>query len=1109
MYPGPNIMGLRPCVRVVLAFEPSPVEPLGGAFRERAQALLVAALGERFTEEVIHSDTPEGVFREAAMLLQRAYRHPVQWSRANALAGHHCEVAFEFMHAPAVDSVVRFALTLTQVALGSEKREAFETLCRRLPEEMAIRLRHLFFYDRQTTAARLGVPCQTGNGMPGNFVRIGQGASAQISIASYTAATSHLGKEVAAEKNQTYYFLVERGLPVAQQALAYSAGSAVRAAERIGFPVIVKPLRANRGRGVRVNLRSAEEVRSAYDFAAETQSSVVVERYLAGDDYRMLVIGGKFVAAVKRLPPCVEGDGVHTLDELIAITNSAERRDGFFFDPLSVDAEVLRVLAEQDCHPGSVPQAGQRVFFRRSATPESTTQDVTDLVHPDNRAVAVAAAQACLLDVAGIDFLSTDIAQSWKDNGAGIVEVNAGPALDMHMYPREGARRDPSWHVIRSRLPAHAPGRIPVVMVTGRYNKKSTVAWIGNLLALCGHSVAVEDAGALAGVPFSSPCADAGVLEVSLKTLALEGLPLDRAAVTVITDGFPAFDDLAAALAVPEIAARLHRLAVDVACEALVIDGASATLRQAAKSRPAWQTGYVWDAANNPDDAPLAEHLGAGGWAVVSQADAKGDAWMMLLRGEERHAIARMQDIFRHAEGENGVYPNQQEALRACAALIGLGMGREMLAAPLHAAAQEPSRLSTLQAFPANRPAMASADPRDALAIGRLAALLDAGGYVRPWVMLHVERDAAASIDSLYRELDAHRPYWCLTGENTLLPEELMRLGVPEWRILRLGDPETAWETMKIQAQADALIVLLSIDELLRRRLCRAALPPCAEEAAPGGAWDAAELACQFDGAWVNGPGKGWRVAGSIAWGAENARRGDLAVIPGVPDDLSQLDDIEKNVRNALERGACGVVATMVPPGLPRWQPVLVCDDPRRGLVRLARSARRRFRGAVVAVSGARDRLIAATLHRDWQNLYGAAPGGVFLDEAGIAEGNPPFFSAVLALARTPPHADVALHPVAWDVLAAGLIKPELWIAMVTDRDSALRAIGLLESLPAACKVIVALPSSALASWEKRLLARRTTLFTLVEIEDDSVVSERFDLRLARAAHALIPFPKP
>lgn len=1094
IYFGPNIMALRSCVRVVLSFETSPFEHLGKAFRERAQALLSAALAFDARDDAIQSDTPEGVFREAAILLQRACRHPVQWSRANLLADNQYEVAFEFMHPLAVDKVVEFALTLTRVALGIEPQERYEQLCRHLPDDLAIRLRHLFAYDRQVTAARLGVPCQPGYGLPGSFVRIGQGAASQISIASYTAATSHLGKEVAAEKNQTYYFLVERGLPVARQALAYSVESAVRAAEQIGFPVIVKPLRANRGRGVRVNLRSVEAVREAYAFAAETQSSVVVERYLQGDDYRLLVIGGKFVAAVKRLPPCVDGDGVHTLEALIAVTNSTERRDGFFFDPISVDAEVLRVLAEQGCDLGSVPQAGQRIFFRRSATPESTTLDVTDQVHPDNRAVAVAAAQACLLDVAGIDFLSTDIAQSWKENGAGIVEVNAGPALDMHMYPREGKRRDPSWHVIRTRLPARAPGRIPVVLVTGRYNKKSSAAWIANLLGLSGYTVALEDATALKGVPFSSPDADAGVLDVPLKTLALAGMPVDRVAVAVITDDFSPYDDIASLTHAPGITARLHRLAVDMACEAAIIDGGSALLREAVKHRPARQIGFVWDGRKNPDMGPLREHLEAGGWAVTSQADDAGDAWITLLRGEDRYLIARMADVFHHAKAEKDGYPHQNDALRACAVLIGMGLRGDVLALPLRAAARESSHLSSLQVFAANQPAQASADPRDALSARRLAAFLAAGGTARPWLILDDDKDTVAALGKLHHELDAHHPYWCLTGASDASHADLIRLGVPEWRILRLSDPETAWETA--QAQANALIVLLSVDEVLRRRLCRATPPPALEEAGQGGLWSAAELARECDGAWVNGPSQGWRSGNGIAWGAENAGSGDLAIIPGAPDDLAALESIEKAVLLALARGACGVVAPLVPPDLPRWQPVLVCDDPRRGLEQLARAARARFSGAAVAVSGAQDRLLASALQRSWQELYGDASGTVFLDDAGG--------TTSLSLARTPPHADVALYPVAWDMLAAGQVRPALWIALVTDRDSALSAIGLLESLPAACKVIVALPSSAKKTWDQRLMARRTALFVLVDVEQDSEAGETFDQRLARAAHALV-----
>lgn len=938
LYSGPNIMALRPCVRVVLAgVETALLDSQGEAFRQRAQGLLDDVLGSRQAGLFILSDTPAGVFTESALLLQRAHHYPVAWSKVESLGENHCAAAFEVMRPSAVDDVVGCAVSLVRVALGLDKRRALEEITQSLHQGMAIRLSHLVTYDRLATAARLGIPCHAGNGMPRYLVRIGQGAAAQVLAPSATVATSRLGKELAADKSLTYRLLTERGLPAAQQRLAYSAGEAVRVAQEIGYPAVLKPLGANRGRGVSVDLRNAADVREAYQIASEIQSGAVVEQCLQGDDYRLLVVDGRFVAAVKRPPPAVTGDGVHDINTLIEITNQAERRDGLFLDPISVNAEVRRRLDELGVTLETVLPQGQRIFLRRSASPESASEDVTEQVHPENRAVAVAAAASCHLDVAGVDFISTDITRSWKENGAGIVEVNAGPAVDLHMFPSAGKRRDISWHAIRSRLPARAPGRIPVIMVTGRYGKKAVSAWSANLLALCGHQAALVSVPALAAGAFTAPGIDAGVLEMSLKTLALEGMTLDRVAVTVISDEFPPAGDIGKTAFIPDVAASVHRLAVDVACEAVVIDGASATLRNAAQRRPAWQVGYVWDADSHADDTPLQQHIQAGGWAVVAATDGGGDVWVEQWRGNGRHPIVRMADVLRGAVPESGAPTPHREALLACAALLGMGMSAQALAAPLQAAARESSHPSTLVTYPQQPCVMAAADFRDRIALKRLAAFFRANRCARPWLVLADEAEIAANLGVLHRELDKLQPTWCVTGGSSEWINILGGLGVPAARMLSFAKVEHAWESLLYQAQADDMAVLLSADETLRRRLCHAELP-----LRDGGAQeylgDAADLARAFDGAWVNGARAGWAVNG-IALGAHNVTQGDLAVIDGAPDDLEGLAELEKQILQAFERGAAAVIAPLVPPDLPRWRAVLVCDDPALGLQRLAHTA--------------------------------------------------------------------------------------------------------------------------------------------------------------------------
>lgn len=1099
-------MGLRPCVRVVLGGATSPLDSLGEAFRAQAEALLAAALAEYHPDLRIQSDTPAGVFLEVALLLQRAHRYPVFWSRSNILADNRCEAAFEHMRSSVVDDIVGFALTLVRVALGLEERDTLDKISRYIHKRMSIGLLHLFAHDRMVTSARLGIPCHAGYGMPGYLVRIGQGAAAQILAAGATVATSKLGREIAGEKNLTYRFLLERGLPVARQVTVHGAEEAVRAAAEIGYPVVLKPLRANRGRGVSVNLQNADAVRLAYKLSSEIQTRAVVERYLPGDDYRLLVVGGKFTAAAQRPPPSVVGDGVHNLQELVSLANKIERRDGVLFDPIDVNAEALRLLAEQGMQLGleldrdKVPPAGLRIFFRRSASPASTTIDATDRVHPDNKAVAVAAARACFLDVAGVDFMSPDIARSWKENGAGIVEVNAGPAVDLHMFPMEGKRRDISWHAIRSRMTAHSPGRIPIIMVTGRYNKQAISRWSANLLALCGYQVATEVAPSPEASAFTDPETDAGLLEMSLRTLAQEGIALDRVAVTVISDEFPPSGDAGESAYIPDVAARLYRLAMDVACEAVVIDGADAALRQAAQRRPAWQVGYVW--SMKADDAPLERHIQAGGWAVVSEADESGDLWIKLWRGSERRAIVRMADIFHDAKPENGLYAQQREAMLACAAVIGMGVQAETLAAPLRAAALEPTRFSTLVVRLEQQPALATLDPRDRLSRNRLTAFVEAGHGMRPWLVLPEERDVLENAGALCREFDKLQPYWCVAGGNRALADELLQGGVPARRILAFADVETAWEALQSQAQTDDLIALLSADEILRRSLCRECRQPRTDARVFDGLWEAGELAQQFDGAWVNGARRGWGV-NDIAWGAEGASNGGMVVIDGAPDDSDSLAQVEKNILRAFERGAAGVVAPMVPLDLPRWQAVLVCDVPARGLERLARAARRRFAGAAVALSGDGAISSAAALRAYWMAIEGA--GAIFLDEARAGEAH----ATALALARTPPQADIALYPAAWDVLAIGQIKPALWIVLVTDQENELRALESLGILPSSCRIIAVAPRSSFAAWDKRLVARRTPLFILLDWESAAeettgVLDEGILERLAYAAHDML-----
>src|SRR5690606_12624983 len=267
--------------------------------------------------------------------------------------------------------------------------------------------------------------------------------------ATVTSETRHIAVEIASDKEDTRNLLGDLGLPVPQQRLVYSAREAVRAAEAIGYPVVVKPLDANHGRGVSIRLTDAAQVETAFAVAQEHGRSraVLVERFVEGFDHRMLVVGGKLVAVAKRVPGHVVGDGRHTIAELVEIVNQDPRRGvghEKVLTRLELDAQAKLMMERAGHAADSVPPDGEVVYLRSTGNLSTggITTDVTDVIHPDNRDMAVRAVRAIGLDVGGVDFITPNIAESYKSIGGAICEVNAAPGFRMHVAPSEGTPRD-------------------------------------------------------------------------------------------------------------------------------------------------------------------------------------------------------------------------------------------------------------------------------------------------------------------------------------------------------------------------------------------------------------------------------------------------------------------------------------------------------------------------------------------------------------------------------------------------------------------------------------------------------------------------------------------
>jgi len=405
-------------------------------------------------------------------------------------------------------------------------------------------------------AENRGVPYRRLNN--DSLVMLGHGAKQHRICAAETDRTSAIAESIAQDKQMTRSLLKAVGVPVPAGETVSSAEDAWETAEDIGLPVVVKPQFGNHGRGVTTNCRTREQVLAGYENAREHGKDIVVEKYIPGCDYRLLVVGNKLVAAARRVPAHVVGDGRSTISQLVEEVNRDPRRsDGHatVLSKIKLDAIALAVLADAGLTPESIPTAGQVVLIRRNGNLSTggTAVDVTDEVHPLVAAQAVDAARVIGLDIAGVDVIAEDISRPLKEQGAAVVEVNAGPGLRMHLQPSEGKPRPVGEAIIDLLYPEGQTGRIPLVAVTGVNGKTTTTRLITHILALTGRTVGMTctdgiyisgrriDDGDCSG-PQSArsvllhPGVDAAVLETARGGILREGLGFDQCDVAVVTN---------------------------------------------------------------------------------------------------------------------------------------------------------------------------------------------------------------------------------------------------------------------------------------------------------------------------------------------------------------------------------------------------------------------------------------------------------------------------------------------------------------------------------------------------------------------------------------------
>jgi len=468
-----------------------------------------------------------------------------------------------------------------------------------------------------------------------------------------------------------------------------SETQAVRAAQRIGFPVVTKPYNGNHGRGISIRLTSDEEVAHGYTVAREHSRSVIVETFLEGDDHRLLVVNGELVAATRRTPGHVVGDGEHSVAQLIEVVNSDPRRGvghEKVLTRLELDAQAHKMLTRAGLTTESVPEKDQIVYLRSTANLSTggTATDVTDVIHPDNREMAERAVRAIGLDVGGVDFLSKNITESYRKIGGGICEVNAAPGFRMHVAPSEGTARDVAAPVINMLFPQGAPARVPIAAITGTNGKTTTARMLAHLTKMAGFTPGLTTTDGVyidgqrtvqgdmtgpvsARMVLADPQIDIAVLETARGGLLRAGMGVNEVNVGAVLNvqpdhlGLKGIDTL-------EQLAEVKRIVVEVATDCAVLNADDPLVLKMSGYTEAKNICYV---TMNPQHTLVREHIRAGGRACALEAGVNGQ--MITLYDHNGH-IPLLWTHLIPATLEGRATHNVQNAMFAAAMAFSLGI---------------------------------------------------------------------------------------------------------------------------------------------------------------------------------------------------------------------------------------------------------------------------------------------------------------------------------------------------------------------------------------------------------------------------------------------------
>jgi cyanophycin synthetase len=864
VYLGPSLYALFPVIRMTVdlgELEAWPTARLGPGFRE---ALLEALPG--LTEHGCSYGEPGGfvrrmteadgtwlghVLEHVAIELQNAAGAQVTFGKTRGAgpAGQY-HVVFEYEQPQVGLTAGRLGLSLLHALLPEALRPP-----RSAPEPFdfaAERDDFIRYAQRRALGPSTASLVHAAESRDIPFLRLNEHSLVQFGHGRYqrriqatiTSETRHIAVEIASDKEETNRILGDLGLPVPAQRLAYSEEEAAMQAARLGGPVVVKPYNGNHGRGVSLNLTDSAEVRQAFGVAREHSRAVVVETFVDGFDHRMLVVNGELVAVSQRIPGHVTGDGAHTIEQLVEIENrNPDRGIGHekVLTRLELDYQAEQCLERAGLARDAVPAAGEIVYLRRTANLSTggTAIDMTDVVHPDNAEMAVRAVKAIGLDVGGVDFVTTDITQSYKDVPGAIVEVNAAPGFRMHVAPSHGRPRDVAGKVMDMLFPPGTPSRIPIAAITGTNGKTTTARMLAHIFKLCGHHVGLATTDGVyidgqltvkgdmtgpvaARMVLRDPMVDVAVLETARGGLLRRGMGYRRCNVGAVLNvsadhlGLKGIETL-------EQLAEVKRVVVEVAKDTAVLNADDPWCLRMADYTQAAHLCYVTMNIGHP---LVKEHIRAGGRAVVLEEGINGHMITLFDHG------AHIPLLWTHlipATLEGRAVHNVQNAMFAAGVAFSMGVRLEDIRHGLRTFDttffQAPGRMNVFSEHPfkvildyGHNPAAVAAmcTLTDRLEVkGRRIVVLAAPGDRRDDDVLEIARLAAGRFDHYLCRRDDH-----LRGRG---PDEIPRMlagalrvhGVAEERIETIPEEPAAIDAaLRMAGPGDLLLVFA--DELTR-----------------------------------------------------------------------------------------------------------------------------------------------------------------------------------------------------------------------------------------------------------------------------------------------------